>query len=134
MTRCRCRTGCWRPQPLVKLGAMAYSLYLWHWPLLIFWLAYTGHRHANFFEGTAVLLISGVLAYLTTRFVEDPLRHRAPASAAPESRPGHPLAGAAASPHHGAGIDGGAAGCDAHRDRVHLASSTSTCSAPAARS
>jgi hypothetical protein len=70
--------------PLVRLGAMAYSLYLWHWPLLIFWLAYTGHRHANFFEGTAVLLLSGVLAYLTTRFVEDPLRHRAAVNAATE--------------------------------------------------
>ena len=77
-------------EPLVKLGAMAYALYLWHWPLLIFWLAYTGHRHANFVEGTAVLLISGVLAYLTTRFVEDPLRHRAPASAASESAPSIP--------------------------------------------
>jgi peptidoglycan/LPS O-acetylase OafA/YrhL len=70
-------------EPLVKLGAMAYALYLWHWPLLIFWLAYTGHRHANFIEGTAVLLISGVLAYLTNRFVEEPLRHRGGVSAAP---------------------------------------------------
>jgi hypothetical protein len=69
---------------------MAYSLYLWHWPLLIFWLAYTGHRHANFVEGTAVLLISGVLAYLTTRFVEDPLRHRGTANAAPEAVPAIP--------------------------------------------
>jgi len=74
-------------EPLVRLGAMAYSLYLWHWPLLIFWLAYTGHRHANFIEGTAVLLLSGVLAYLTTRFVEDPLRHRARVNATPESVP-----------------------------------------------
>src|ERR1700739_2559157 len=56
-------------EPLVKLGAMAYSLYLWHWPLLIFWLAYSGHRHANFVEGTAGLLLFGVLAYLTHRFV-----------------------------------------------------------------
>jgi peptidoglycan/LPS O-acetylase OafA/YrhL len=61
--------------PLVALGAMAYSLYLWHWPLLIFWLSYTGHKHANFFEGAAVLLVSGLLAYLTTRLVEDPLRY-----------------------------------------------------------
>jgi peptidoglycan/LPS O-acetylase OafA/YrhL len=63
---------------LVELGAIAYSLYLWHWPLLIFWLSYTGHKHANFFEGAAILLISGVLAYLTTQLVEDPLRYRAP--------------------------------------------------------
>ncbi len=68
--------------PLVALGAMAYSLYLWHWPLLIFWLSYTGHRHANFVEGTAVLLLAGLLAYATTRLVEDPLRHRASAGAA----------------------------------------------------
>ncbi|MGD1257615.1 acyltransferase family protein [Mycobacterium seoulense] len=62
--------------PLVALGAMAYSLYLWHWPLLIFWLSFTGHRHAGFVEGMAVLLVSGLLAYLTTRIVEDPLRYR----------------------------------------------------------
>ena len=72
-------------RPLVALGAMAYSLYLWHWPLLIFWLSYTGHRHANFFEGSAVLLVSGLLAYLTTRLVEDPLRY--PAAAGDASRP-----------------------------------------------
>lgn len=64
-------------RPLVTLGAMAYSLYLWHWPLLIFWLSYTGHKHANFVEGLAVLLVSGVLAYLTSRHIEDPLRYRA---------------------------------------------------------
>jgi hypothetical protein len=68
-------------RPLVALGAMAYSLYLWHWPLLIFWLSYTGNRHANFVEGTAVLLVSGLLAYLTTRIVEDPLRYGTPARA-----------------------------------------------------
>ncbi|BBX44567.1 acyltransferase family protein [Mycobacterium cookii] len=72
-------------RPLVRLGDIAYSLYLWHWPLLIFWLAYSGHAHANFVDGAGVLLISGVLAYLTNRFVEEPLRHRGPtqATAAP---------------------------------------------------
>jgi peptidoglycan/LPS O-acetylase OafA/YrhL len=71
--------------PLMTLGAMAYSLYLWHWPLLIFWLSYTGHAHANFLEGTAVLLVSGILAYLTTRLIEDPLRYRAPTGTASTS-------------------------------------------------
>ena len=61
--------------PLVTLGSMAYSLYLWHWPLLIFWLASTGHPHAGFWDGLVILLISGGLAYLTMRFVEEPLRH-----------------------------------------------------------
>lgn len=65
-------------KPFVALGSMAYSLYLWHWPLLIFWLAYTGREHAGFLDGAIVLLISGVLAWLTTRYVETPLRYGAP--------------------------------------------------------
>ena len=58
----------------VWLGTIAYSLYLWHWPLLIFWLAYSGHAQANLAEGAGVLLVSGVLAWLTTRYIEVPLR------------------------------------------------------------
>ncbi|MEO3760556.1 acyltransferase family protein [Mycobacterium sp. B14F4] len=66
--------------PFVSLGAMAYSLYLWHWPLLIFWLAYTGHTRANFVEGAGVLLVSALLAWLTTKYIETPLRYRASAT------------------------------------------------------
>lgn len=75
-------------RPLVELGAMAYALYLWHWPLLIFWLSYSGHKHAGFVEGAVLLLVSGVLAYLTNRLVEDPLRYRASSKpATPPTRP-----------------------------------------------
>ncbi|PRC58780.1 acyltransferase, partial [Mycobacterium sp. ITM-2017-0098] len=59
-------------RPFVALGAMAYALYLWPWPLLIFYLAYTGESRVNFGEGAGVLLVSGVLAWLTTRYVEEP--------------------------------------------------------------
>jgi peptidoglycan/LPS O-acetylase OafA/YrhL len=62
--------------PFVSLGAMAYALYLWHWPLLIFWLAYSENSQAGLFDGGAVLLVSGGLAWLTTRYVENPLRYR----------------------------------------------------------
>lgn len=60
--------------PLVALGAMAYSLYLWHWPVLIFWLVYARKGHAGLIDGLGVLLISGLLAYVTTRFIEAPFR------------------------------------------------------------
>jgi peptidoglycan/LPS O-acetylase OafA/YrhL len=76
-------------KPFVSLGSMAYSLYLWHWPLLIFWLAYSGHAHANVVEGAAVLLVAGVLARLTTVFVEDPLRLRRSAAAGAPVRRAH---------------------------------------------
>ncbi len=64
-------------RPFVWLGSIAYSLYLWHWPLLIFWLVYTDRSHAGFLDGAGVLLVSVVLAYATTRCVENPLRYRA---------------------------------------------------------
>ena len=110
-------------RPLVTLGAIAYSLYLWHWPLLIFWLSYSGHRHANFLDGAAVLLVSGVLAYLTTQLVEDPLRYRAPdASVLASPRPDGALAVAPAPSDDGIGSGGGVAGRDADRDVFRLAS------------
>jgi peptidoglycan/LPS O-acetylase OafA/YrhL len=65
-------------KPLVRLGTMAYSLYLWHWPLLIFWFSHTGHHRVTFTEGAVILLVSMVLAYLTARLVEDPLRYPSP--------------------------------------------------------
>ncbi|AHH17721.1 putative acyltransferase [Nocardia nova SH22a] len=64
--------------PLVRLGDLAYSLYLWHWPLLIFLLAEGGGTHAGFALGTAVIAISLGLAYLTHRYIEQPLRMRRP--------------------------------------------------------
>ena len=63
-------------KPFVWLGSVAYSLYLWHWPLLIFWLVYTDKERVGFLDGAGVLLVSVVLAYLTTNFVENPLRYR----------------------------------------------------------
>jgi peptidoglycan/LPS O-acetylase OafA/YrhL len=70
--------------PLVTLGSIAYALYLWHWPLLIFWLAHSERDRAGVLDGAVVVVTSVVLAYLTFRFVEDPLRRdsrRSPAQA-----------------------------------------------------
>ncbi|MFT4201208.1 acyltransferase family protein [Gordonia sp. (in: high G+C Gram-positive bacteria)] len=67
-----------RPQG-IWLGNIAYALYLIHWPLLIFYLVWRDKDHANFFEGSAILLLSVALAWLCKRYVEDPVRYsRAP--------------------------------------------------------
>ncbi|MGV9714003.1 acyltransferase family protein [Gordonia sp. NPDC003424] len=59
---------------LVWLGSIAYALYLWHWPLLIFYLTWRYQDDVNWLEGTAILAVSVVLAWATTRFVEAPMR------------------------------------------------------------
>lgn len=61
-------------KPLVKLGEMSYALYLWHWPVLVIALAWSGKEHAGWLSGTVIILVSLILAHFTTRFIETPWR------------------------------------------------------------
>lgn len=61
-------------KPAVALGDNSYALYLWHWPVLVLALAATGVEAPNLVQGLAIVGASIVLAVLTTRFVEKPLR------------------------------------------------------------
>ncbi|MCC9173125.1 acyltransferase family protein [Arthrobacter sp. zg-Y179] len=61
-------------KPLIRLGDMSYALYLWHWPVLIIYLIWRGRDEVGPVGGTAIVAVSILLAYLTTRFVERPLR------------------------------------------------------------
>lgn len=64
-------------RPARWLGDIAYSLYLWHWPLLIITTAMTDSDTPPWWLGIAVIAASLLLADLTQRFVESPLRqHR----------------------------------------------------------
>jgi peptidoglycan/LPS O-acetylase OafA/YrhL len=58
------------------LGGISYSLYLWHWPLLIFFpFIVTGGAHdLTVGQGILVLALSLVLAHLSKRLIEDPFR------------------------------------------------------------
>ncbi|MFD9547327.1 acyltransferase family protein [Nocardia salmonicida] len=58
------------------LGDIAYPLYLWHWPILIFFLTDRGNTHAGLVGGAGVIGLSVVLAWMTHRWIEQPLRQR----------------------------------------------------------
>ena len=59
------------------LGDIAYPLYLWHWPILILALILLGMDDVPLWLGLAVIAGSLVLADLTHRIVEKPLRQHA---------------------------------------------------------
>ncbi|RKN15287.1 acyltransferase [Micromonospora musae] len=59
-------------RPVCAVGAISYSLYLWHWPLLVVAEARFGELTAS--AGLAVVAASVVPAALTYRYVENPIR------------------------------------------------------------
>ena len=68
--------GCGRVlalSPMRAIGRISYSWYLWHWPVLLLAPALVGHP-LGLAGRLAVALVSGALAVLTLRFIENPLR------------------------------------------------------------
>lgn len=61
-------------KPLIRLGDMSYALYLWHWPVLVICLIWRDQEGVGPLGGAVIIAVSLALAYLTTRFVERPLR------------------------------------------------------------
>jgi peptidoglycan/LPS O-acetylase OafA/YrhL len=61
-------------RPMRYVGDRSYSLYLWHWPVLIIAVGYAGHELS---VGTKLGLMLGafVLSMVSFAFVEDPIRH-----------------------------------------------------------
>ena len=56
------------------LGKISYPLYLWHWPALVLPSSALG-RPLHVIERFACIALTIVLAHLTNRFIEEPLRH-----------------------------------------------------------
>ena len=62
-----------RLPPVALVGRVSYAIYLWHWPLLIL-VPYAMGRSADTPTRFAILAATVLLAWASTRFVEDPVR------------------------------------------------------------
>jgi peptidoglycan/LPS O-acetylase OafA/YrhL len=62
-------------RPFVFLGLISYSLYLWHWPLIVF-ARILNVETLGIFQQIVLACASVALAALTWRFVEQPFRRR----------------------------------------------------------
>ena len=58
--------------PLVWVGRISYSAYLWHWPLLAFYRY--GHAQPGLPAAFGLVVLTFACAYLSYRFVETPAR------------------------------------------------------------
>ena len=61
-------------EPLQALGARSYSLYLWHWPLLI--LAEARFGNLNIAAKCVIVLAAIALSFVSYQYVEQPVRHQ----------------------------------------------------------
>lgn len=62
-------------KPLVGIGLISYSLYLWHWPVIAFHaLVFPGN--SNFWHALTLFGVSVTLSILSWRYIENPFRHR----------------------------------------------------------
>lgn len=60
-------------KPMVKLGGIAFGIYLWHWVLLEFY-RYNVQQTPGLLVGTLIIVSSIGLSYLMTEWIEKPIR------------------------------------------------------------
>jgi peptidoglycan/LPS O-acetylase OafA/YrhL len=60
-------------RPMVFLGGISYSLYLWHWPIINLWTADRG-KSPGALSGPALIVASLAAAWWTRVYVEDQVR------------------------------------------------------------
>jgi peptidoglycan/LPS O-acetylase OafA/YrhL len=59
-------------KPLVFIGLISYSWYLWHWLFLA--ILHYRYQQASVLQSLSVIFISGIMAYISWRFIERPTK------------------------------------------------------------
>ena len=59
-------------KPFVTIGKLSYSLYLWHWPLVVFLSLFMGKIQSG--QKAALLFVTLLCSFISHRYVEQPMR------------------------------------------------------------
>jgi peptidoglycan/LPS O-acetylase OafA/YrhL len=62
-------------KPFVGIGLISYSLYLWHWPLIVF-TKYRSIEGLTLLDSMGLIAASFIAGYLSWRFVETPFQRK----------------------------------------------------------
>jgi len=62
-------------KPIVWMGGVSYSLYLWHWPVLALIRYFTGQYELQLIWLLVFVVVSFLIAWLSYRWVELPIRY-----------------------------------------------------------
>jgi peptidoglycan/LPS O-acetylase OafA/YrhL len=60
--------------PMVCIGKISYSLYLWHWPVIVLFTIYNSELAPGVIQQTGLLLITFILSLISYYFIETPFR------------------------------------------------------------
>ncbi len=60
-------------RPMVFLGLLSYSMYLWHWPIIVF-VKYLGYELTTAIV-ISIIATTIILSYVSWKFVEQPFRY-----------------------------------------------------------
>lgn len=61
-------------KPLIYLGSLTYGIYLWHWPLLIFYRSYMETEVVPLMHGVLLIISTIVLSMISTKLLEKPVQ------------------------------------------------------------
>ncbi|WGF86652.1 acyltransferase family protein [Marinivivus vitaminiproducens] len=62
-------------RPMVFIGLISYSLYLWHWPIIVLAKSVILQRDLTTSEALSLLVVIAAISIVSWRFVERPFRH-----------------------------------------------------------
>lgn len=63
-------------QPFLLIGKASYSIYLWHWPIVVYYRIYINQRDFNLLEVCSLVLVSIAVGYMSWRYIEVGYRYQ----------------------------------------------------------